>query len=467
MDKSRTSDTMFLWRVTVWTVLLFVSLGHGDIAVIPQHFTLHFDPQGRPSNNLTLLCMTPDLPTLRAVTFIQLRKYRRSQDGRTAVASVTPHGADSFQPAPESGLANRKHALSGLISVERPLTSFLRVELYDASCADEGTFECSVHFHLDGASQTEIQYSRANVSTKRPLSECHSVGTLAGPLSECHSVGTLAGPLSAPSLDPCRNAIALAPSLNPCQNAIALAPSLDSCRNAIALAPLLDPCWNAIALAPLQDPSLPDPVVMHARPHADSYVTNSTLELHCSGQVGAPSAYFRWQYRHTGQEGQTDREYRPLTFGVTHSQGPYPQGFCKHFRSATLWLRAERYLDGVEIRCLPVRALHRYSNLSASVVLNVTGKQLYIYTNLSASVVLSVTEPACVEQCWNGGVCQITTCWCPPPFTGQSCEQELTSTPCVGRACDDSSVSSALRFHGYTLDLQLLLLPLVNVVLRL
>ncbi|XP_076451971.1 uncharacterized protein LOC143287675 [Babylonia areolata] len=324
-----------LWT-TAWAVLLFVRLGDTDISVVPQQFTVVFNSHGHPSNNLTVVCSPPDDDTIQGITFIQLRKYKLRQHSRTPVATLTPFATDSFRLTPETGLLDRKYNLSGEIRSEEPLQSFLRVEFFDGSCADDGRFECSIHFHRAGALEAEVLYYSANVSTK----------------------------------------------------------------------------------------TMPDKVLLVPRPFQDVFVVNWTLELHCSGQVGSPPAYFRWQYRHTGTGAEEESEYKALTFGVIHSVGPYPQGFCKHFRSATLWLRAEMDLNGVEIRCVPVHGIDRYYHLSAS------------YN-------ISVEEPSCVPECQNGGVCQIDTCQCTANFTGAFCEQAIHILECEDK-CDGTSLGPIL-----------------------
>ncbi|KAK7093640.1 uncharacterized protein [Littorina saxatilis] len=329
---------------------LSLQFGNADITVIPQNFTVLFDQNGHPSNNLTIVCKPSREDTIQGVTFVQLVKYRKHEDSGTTIVTLTPDARGGFLDR-DVGLASRKYRLNGEIDAESPTESFLRVEFEDGSCTDEGYFECRVHIYRDGARKTEVQIYSATVMTN----------------------------------------------------------------------------------------TRPEQVRLMQRPAYDSFVVNQSIELHCSAQVGAPPAYFRWQYRRVSSTTENVLEFQPLTFGVTESEGPFPQGFCKNFRSSTLWLRADLNLDGVEIRCLPVQGWTPY--------------------NLSATFTFKVKEAGCMPDCWNGGVCDIRTCQCLPGYTGAFCEEPLQTTPqtpCKNN-CEGTSDGQTLT-TGRTFSLEFLLL---------
>ena len=139
--------------------------GNSDIIVTPQNFTVKFDQTGLPSNNLTVVCTPPAENNIKGVTFIQLRKRRSNEQHDTPVATATPDINGGY-PVREVGLDNRDHSLSGEVSAKNPMESFLRVEFHDASCIDEGDFECRIHFYRDGARQREVNYGTASVTTR-------------------------------------------------------------------------------------------------------------------------------------------------------------------------------------------------------------------------------------------------------------------------------------------------------------
>lgn len=182
----------------------------------------------------------------------------------------------------------------------------------------------------------------------------------------------------------------------------------------------------------------PDGMLLHQSPAYDSFLVNQTVELRCSGQVGSPPAWLRWSWRYVGAE---DSDFQQITFGVLRTEGPYPQGFCKYFRASTLYLRATTDLDGVEIRCLPVRGVTEF-------------------TDKSASFTFKVKEAGCIPDCWNGGVCVQTTCHCTQNFTGAFCEQPVAPPPCYTLQCKEASRGASLR-SVFSLYMLLLILPLV------
>lgn len=148
-------------------IYIFVCLfsGDSDITVIPQNFTVEFDNSGFPSTNLTVVCKPPAESTIQGITFMQLRKRRSNDQHDTPVATCTPTTNGGF-PVKEVGLANRKYNLSGSVSAEYPTESFLRVEFHDASCVDEGEYECRVHFYREGATGNEVNSHSASITTK-------------------------------------------------------------------------------------------------------------------------------------------------------------------------------------------------------------------------------------------------------------------------------------------------------------
>lgn len=317
------------------------SCAFGAISVIPQHFIVQHTENGLPQGNLTIFCQSTRALT-HAVTFIQIRKQEKEKLESIPLVTLTKDMNGGY-PIRESGLSGRDAAVQGAVNDDSPQESFLRLELADASCLDEGTFICQITFYQDGASNTEMMIDSANVSTT----------------------------------------------------------------------------------------TLPDRVLVHQKPPYDSFLINQTVELHCAGQAGSPSAWLLWEWRQTGTNASKDSEFQRLHFGVLYPEGPYPQGFCRYFRASTLYLRATEDLDGVEIRCVPVKGVHKY-------------------VNLTNSFTFKVKEAGCVPDCWNGGKCIENRCHCPEHFAGSFCEEPAAPLPCHSHKCQELNRGTIMTSSVFT-----------------